>query len=490
MDKFDDVGEYVPFARKELYSSSVSDDDIFDDEATTDENDPNRLKALWPEPKWPDLASTANDREVLIRWMYIYKALAPAANQQIKYKGVSQEQFNTAYIDVVNKLKQAFEKDFDIEQFDRFKTAFLKWINKEENAALRYSAARVQTRKVFFPCYESANTRAKARTLATLRWPEKISLSELSQVPIKLTFNKGTETKWAIGKYNQKSATYSSSQYFQTELECIAEIYKAILLKRPVKTEPDEPIKPYNPRKMTQYLIDVAPLNKNPDELMADHHLRALQFGNALTQIEKQRFVDNTYFALEQLVKLIQADPKRLFKDLAFAFAARGISGAAAHYEPNLKVINLTKTNGPGAIAHEVFHHLDHKLAVMAGFGNKMCSDEYVKHAGFLNVNPFLTRFESLMHGILSLKDYRDCANSLSRQRGGKNYWSLPSELLARAFEAYIQDKLQQNEIMCSWLAYGTNPEQYDDFRPEFNPYPSGDERKKNFSLFENFFLK
>lgn len=46
---------------------------------------------------------------------------------------------------------------------------------------------------------------------------------------------------------------------------------------------------------------------------------------------------------------------------LAFAVGARG-RAYAAHYEPVAKVINMTKTSGAGALAHEWGHALDHWL--------------------------------------------------------------------------------------------------------------------------------
>ena len=44
---------------------------------------------------------------------------------------------------------------------------------------------------------------------------------------------------------------------------------------------------------------------------------------------------------------------------LGLAFGARGVGGknaALAHYEPDTKVINLTKYGGAGCVAHEWFH--------------------------------------------------------------------------------------------------------------------------------------
>ena len=47
---------------------------------------------------------------------------------------------------------------------------------------------------------------------------------------------------------------------------------------------------------------------------------------------------------------------------LSIAYGARGASKAAAHYEPERKVINLTKMKGAGSLGHEWAHALDHYL--------------------------------------------------------------------------------------------------------------------------------
>ena len=54
---------------------------------------------------------------------------------------------------------------------------------------------------------------------------------------------------------------------------------------------------------------------------------------------------------------------------LAIAFGARGSGNAAAHYEPLRKVINLTKMNGAGSLAHEWWHALDDYLGGIKNAG-------------------------------------------------------------------------------------------------------------------------
>jgi hypothetical protein len=59
---------------------------------------------------------------------------------------------------------------------------------------------------------------------------------------------------------------------------------------------------------------------------------------------------------------------------LGLAIGARGTGNALAHYEPELKVINLTRAGGVGSLAHEWGHALDHSLT---DFSKGFMSDEY-----------------------------------------------------------------------------------------------------------------
>lgn len=71
--------------------------------------------------------------------------------------------------------------------------------------------------------------------------------------------------------------------------------------------------------------------------------------------------------SLHDLADVLNVPDKSAFLNgrLGLAFGARGMGKAAAHYEPGEVAINLTKGNGPGALAHEWFHSLDNYLVVM-----------------------------------------------------------------------------------------------------------------------------
>lgn len=70
--------------------------------------------------------------------------------------------------------------------------------------------------------------------------------------------------------------------------------------------------------------------------------------------------------------------------------------------------------------------------------------------------------------------DFVRNAENLSGQKAGAKYWTKPSELCARAFEAYIQDRICS---VAQWLAHGTL---LDDCECNgLHPYPVGKDRER-----------
>lgn len=99
-------------------------------------------------------------------------------------------------------------------------------------------------------------------------------------------------------------------------------------------------------------------------DFMETFGFRGVEFGNWNNQAERQEVMNAAYDGLMDLAEVMQIPAKAigLNGDLALAFGARGqgLSSAVAHYERTRAVINLTKMNGAGALAHEWLHAMDH----------------------------------------------------------------------------------------------------------------------------------
>ncbi len=109
-----------------------------------------------------------------------------------------------------------------------------------------------------------------------------------------------------------------------------------------------------------------------PDAFSNVFGFRGVEFGNWVSKTEeRQEVMNHAYDALLDMAEILNIPPKAvsLNGELALAFGARGkgLSGAAAHYEPAYAVINLTKMAGAGHLAHEWFHAFDHYLGRLDG---------------------------------------------------------------------------------------------------------------------------
>jgi hypothetical protein len=98
------------------------------------------------------------------------------------------------------------------------------------------------------------------------------------------------------------------------------------------------------------------------DDFVKDFGFRGVEFGNWAAQDERQRIINMAYDGLMDLAEIMGLPPKALSLNgtMGMAFGARGGGKFAAHYEPGKLVINMTKINGGGSMAHEWAHALDH----------------------------------------------------------------------------------------------------------------------------------
>jgi hypothetical protein len=101
-----------------------------------------------------------------------------------------------------------------------------------------------------------------------------------------------------------------------------------------------------------------------PEQFAEEFGFRGVQFGNWVEQGRRQQDLNEAYDALMDLAGILNVPARAmsLGGELGLAFGARGKGGknpAKAHYEPARIVINLTKKDGAGSLAHEWWHALD-----------------------------------------------------------------------------------------------------------------------------------
>jgi hypothetical protein len=86
-----------------------------------------------------------------------------------------------------------------------------------------------------------------------------------------------------------------------------------------------------------------------------------VELGQSLLDREAKEHIRHFLGAMADFGDILNMNIVELNKlgGLSIAFASRGHGKASAHYEGLRKVINITKTRGGGAVAHEYMHYLD-----------------------------------------------------------------------------------------------------------------------------------
>lgn len=303
--------------------------------------------------------------------------------------------------------------------------------------------------------------------------------------------------------------------------------------------------------------------------LQSTFGFNAEQPGATIPDAELNHHRKYAEMAFHDLADVLGIDPKHVSMKgrLALAFAARGTGKARAHYEPEKKVINITRFAGAGSLAHEWGHFLDNVVAEQhraadstkgrvygsAGDHGTMAPEVRAAFAKFkklittANPKTIKTAQENLAKakadfasaaeqkraltrelyamspdersgsGAERVKEIRAHAAHLDevmeihvgRAKGaqaflddpvsdymqiakahdGKKYgtkdayWTADHEMFARAFESFIQDKLEDNGRRNSYLVDGTRPR--GEATDALAPYPQADERKALNSMFE-----
>lgn len=250
-----------------------------------------------------------------------------------------------------------------------------------------------------------------------------------------------------------------------------------------------------NPRTGEDYRLGE---DVTPEKFASEFGFRGVQFGNYVEQGRRTKDLNNAYDALLDLAHLINVPPRALSLNgtLGLAFGARGNGGvgaAAAHFEPDQIVINLTKTNGFGSLAHEVFHAIDNYFSRLAG-----------DNVGYLTgkskvpdtVRPEVAKaFSELIKGIRESDFYRRSMKMDTRR--AKDYWSTKEEMAARAFESYIINKAEQKGASNDYLANIVSEEAHNasnsmardmGLDEEPYPYPTKEDQARINPLFDNLF--
>jgi len=481
----EDVGVHIPYAKKDLHTQSSN----TDQDKKTHITKRTTLKSLWPEPDWKELYLDGYSKDTLAAIYSIYHSLRKQPHDKTAHIGdgkVHYDMWESAYVEVIEFIRQGCESATSIDTIESLKSTFrLKFPNKGPELHKAYAAGHRTAKTYLHTLKQTTTTREYTNLLPHLDWPMNVKAKSIALFPILLVHTQTKKETYSLCEINKTRYYLPADDKYKNQFVTYEEAVKALItfhgdsfhIKHSDESSP--PL--YTPIKDVTQLpgVESSYPNRTPEELMQKYGFRGIQFGNYLPNHERQSYVNNTYHSLG-LLSTILGIPKHWIGagKLGLAFGARGAGNSAAHFEIELNVINCTRRNGQGSIAHETFHSFDSRVNEK-WFGNTGLLSQELTKIGSHRLEPpaknavRFTAFRTIVNtctkgnSLFVLNALR-----IESQKGSKKYWSLPHELCARAFEAYIEDTLLDNGITKQWLACKTQPKDYP--INGMHPYPTG----------------
>lgn len=216
---------------------------------------------------------------------------------------------------------------------------------------------------------------------------------------------------------------------------------------------------------------------------------RTIEIGRWVTRVERERAAGLFFNALCDLMVILQGTEAliSLRGSLSLQYGIGGRPGVSAHYNPATRCFSLAKNAGPGSIAHEWFHAFDHYIAsktIASADARTFASHAWLSNAPLID-HPLNKLLFDCFHAIM-LDDSGTQPSALFNASATADsqlntlYYSLPEELCARAFEAFVQDAAIKN----GFLVKGTKATK----EAELGLYPQGTQRATINGAFGRYF--
>jgi hypothetical protein len=188
------------------------------------------------------------------------------------------------------------------------------------------------------------------------------------------------------------------------------------------------------------------------EQIIKRSGFRGLQYGNSVTDDERKHHVQKAAESMVDLADILELPDEAisLKGTLGLAIGARGKGSAMAHYEPGMKVINLTRKKGIGTLAHEWGHALDNFAAGGRSFLTQNVGSPE-KRAAMSNVIGSWQTTGYTQQVYRAIREKKKQGMMISDQ-----YWLSREEMFARSFEAYCQLKLAKAGRENSYLTQDT----------------------------------
>lgn len=331
-----------------------------------------KKERVWKRPNWEQAVADGGDRGLLYAQNEIYKSLNATPSSAFSYRNKSEADILAAaklYADEITEIRKMAENAKTAEDFKDMGT---KWITEKgyaelKNGRLTWTDKYYRSPALYGSNYLVAVDKMVQRfnILGERALMEGFGVPSDSKLPrgyeIRKTADSFYGSKAETGNYYIVKSGYRVAVGFNTIEEAIAygkeHFGSATAAAKAGKQR-------YVPEQLSEVHREGLDYRQGKDiagdDYIRDFGIKGGEFGNWLSELDRKTSLNYGYDAFCDLADALGMEKTDISLNgtlnIGFGSRGQGLTGAAAHYEPLRKVINLTKMNGAGSLAHEWWH--------------------------------------------------------------------------------------------------------------------------------------
>lgn len=331
-----------------------------------------KKERVWKRPNWEQAVADGGDRGLLYAQNEIYKSLNATPSSAFSYRNKSEADILAAarlYADEITEIRKMAENAKTAEDFKDMGT---KWITEKgyaelKNGRLTWTDKYYRSPALYGSNYLVAVDKMAQRfnILGERALMEGFGVPSDSKLPrgyeIRKTADSFYGSKAETGNYYIVKSGYRVAVGFNTIEEAIAygkeHFGSATAAAKAGKQR-------YVPEQLSEVHREGLDYRQGRDiagdDYIRDFGIKGGEFGNWLSELDRKTSLNYGYDAFCDLADALGMEKTDISLNgtlnIGFGSRGQGLTGAAAHYEPLRKVINLTKMNGAGSLAHEWWH--------------------------------------------------------------------------------------------------------------------------------------
>lgn len=420
-----------------------------------------KKERVWKRPNWEQAVADGGDRGLLYAQNEIYKSLNTTPSSAFSYRNKSEADILAAaklYADEITEIRKMAENAKTAEDF---KNMGAKWITEKgyaeiKNGRLTWTEKYYRSPALYGSNYLVAVDKMAQRfnVLGERALMEGFGVSSDSKLPrgyeIRKTAGSFYGSKAETGNYYIVKGNYRVAVGFNTIEEAIAygkeHFGTAATAAKAGKQR-------YVPEQLSEVHREGLDYRQGRDiagdDYIRDFGIKGGEFGNWLSELDRKTSLNYGYDAFCDLADALGMEKTdiSLKGTLSIGFGSRGLglSGAAAHYEPLRKVINLTKMNGAGSLAHEWWHAFEDYISGDT-HQSQMSSDlsklpTNTRTAATELINTMLYRDGTVEENALASQKQADRYQQRLKYYLDNNFAALNGKMSKEAMQNYVNQK-------------------------------------------------